>query len=180
MSSFAVYANYTDIAGTDGTFPEPRGDIVGAHSLCLVGYDENYLYCLHSWGDWCGRYGRISRNYFDHAFLDAYTVLDSADTKRLREQYIVATLECNLRSKWYVNGKYVGTTPDQVLKVSIGKGTTFTVICEATDYKDLNTVGVYLADGDKTISITLSPPAEKTWWQRFVKWLMIQLIGAPE
>ena len=182
LSSWTIFENYSTMEGGDGTFPSPKGSEIGSHALCLYGYDENYLYCLHSWGSFCQRSGRISREYFAAGFLDGYTILDTKDVKRLSEEFVTVEFSANLRSNWYINGAFIGTTPDQVVKASLRKEETVIVRTEAIEYFNLGQEWAYTPLANTPVYYThfevpAPDPEPLTPLHRLIAWLLNRLGG---
>lgn len=121
VGAITVFENYLDITGTDGTFPEPRGSEAGGHALCFVGFDENYLYCLHSWGDVCGRVGRISKRYFERAWISGIVPLDDEETKILKDLYLVTTVKTNVFCEVMIDGKSIGKGQEFKVPLRVGQ-----------------------------------------------------------
>lgn len=86
----------------EGLFPDPKGNMIGSHALCWVGYDEDNLYCLHSWASW-SLLGGISRKYFDIAHLTAFVPLDSMETNVAKEHYAKLTVTTDILSNIKIN-----------------------------------------------------------------------------
>lgn len=171
-SSFKCYENMNQMYGGDGTFPDPKGAETGAHALCLVGYDENWLYCIHSWGDYCGMLGRISRIYFDKGNLDVFTVLDAEDTHRLRDLFRTYLISANVPANIYLDEKCVGTVTTTPVKVSLGMGKTYTIRAEAIPWYNVNeirTVGPVQNEG--VVLFDLKEPEPKSIIARIFAWL---------
>lgn len=99
LMAINVFDNWLDNK-CEGLFPDPKGNAIGSHALCWVGYDENNLYCLHSWADW-SLLGGISRTYFDKAHLTAFVPLDAQETSVAKEHYVKLTITtdvtCNIK-----------------------------------------------------------------------------------
>lgn len=93
-----VFDNWLD-NNCEGLFPDPKGNTIGSHALCWVGYDENNLYCLHSWAGW-SLLGGISKAYYDKAHCTAFVPLDAHETSVAKEHYVKLTVttdvQCNI------------------------------------------------------------------------------------
>lgn len=89
-----IHSNY-DEHGKQGVFPEPNHDVVGSHALCAIGYDENYVYVLHSWRDW-SKIGGFSKRYYENSTGMAYSVIDSEDVIIAKEIYGTVTARSNI------------------------------------------------------------------------------------
>jgi len=89
-----IFSNYEE-HGRQGPFPEPNGDVIGSHALCCVGYDEKYIYVLHSWRSGFSKIGGFSKNYYTKATGQAYSVLDKEDVIIAKEIYGTITVKTN-------------------------------------------------------------------------------------
>lgn len=171
LGAFTVYENYNQMKGGDGEFPSPKGMIIGAHALALVGWDRRGLICLHSWGDWCGRLGRISLTYFQHAFMGAYVPLDDAEVSRLKNLYKVVSFTSNMEADWTLDEEPIGrTAPGAELKESLRKGSTHSVKVVPVQYpKDGQTVifEVNNTDVPQLVRVTFIEPPPPSLWDRF-------------
>jgi hypothetical protein len=122
LGAIPVFDNYTSMQGGDGHFPEPSGELAGYHALCFYGYDTDTLYLLHSWGDYCGIFGSISKHYFNNtADQSSYLViLDQTETKIAREIYttteiIVTDANKNpIPAEIKVDGVVIGKSPQRI------------------------------------------------------------------
>lgn len=123
IGGIPVYENYGTMHGGDGRFPDPRGSIEGYHALCMYGYDDNNIYLVHSWGDWCGKYGSISRNYFDLTMRDSVyiVILDSEDIPIAHGNYASLTITTKdrfnkepIKGSIYINGVLIGVSPQKI------------------------------------------------------------------
>jgi hypothetical protein len=168
LGSILIYENYPTMLGGDGTFPEPKGNITGAHALCWVGYDENNLYCLHSWGSWCGRIGKISRNYYNKANQGFYTVLDTSETKILRDQYVVLTLSSDVDAEFYLDNKYVGKG---TVKASVERAQHYSIRVVYGD-KEVTDVVYIENDTDRRYDFQIEP-----WYIRLIRAIFGRLMG---
>lgn len=86
LMAINVFDNWLD-NNCEGIFPDPKGNCIGSHALCWVGYDEGNLYCLHSWVGW-SMLGGISKKYFDAAHCTAFVPLDSHETSVAKDSYV--------------------------------------------------------------------------------------------
>ncbi len=177
LAGIPVYENYETMAGGDGSFPEPRGNIVGYHALAFYGYDDQQLKLIHSWGDWCGRFGSISRDYFNASWYESVylVILDSQDVKIARGHYYSLAIMAKdsktnavLNADITVNGTLIGKSP---LKITIEPGKEYNIEASCPGYfrKTQKWVG---SDGDAEIIVPLdSTPADETFWQRVIRFL---------
>jgi hypothetical protein len=62
IGEIPVYVNFDSMRFGDGTFPDPDHNgswgPSGYHARCFYGYDENWLYLIHSWGGFCAQFGK--------------------------------------------------------------------------------------------------------------------------
>ena len=127
-----IYENYTD-GGCVGNLPEPRGEVVGGHALCLTGYDmtNRTLQVRMSWGtNWSNESG-FSENYFNQAASECYVILDANETKIGQQLYTNVTLDANVPCTFVVNGEPTDTIVNNV--VTIERGITHTITATAID-----------------------------------------------
>jgi len=177
LAGIPVYENYGEMQGGDGRFPEARGEIAGYHALCFYGYDEDTIYLLHSWGDWCSPYGSVSKNYINsHSQESVYlVVLDANDVKIGRDVYKSLTITVKdkatgkvLPADIYIDGKAIGLAPQ---KVAIEPGKTYTIEVKFMGYGSQKK----LADGSSEeiiFELDADPLPQKTWWMKFIDWLI--------
>jgi hypothetical protein len=169
LGAIPVYENYGEMQGGDGTFPDPKGAIAGFHALAFYGYDDDWLYLLHSWGDWCGRFGKISRDYF-RACQDMsvwMVVLDSAEVKFGQDSHTSCNITTNVLAQISVNGVIIGTSPQ---KISLEKGKTYTINAQANGYyAQIATVD----ENVKELFMTLEalPAPTRSWWTLLVEFI---------
>jgi len=177
LAGIPVYENYGEMAGGNGFFPEPRGAIAGYHALCFYGYDSDYLYLIHSWGDWCGRFGGISKSYFNNTIQESVylTVLDSQDVLIARGIYTSLTISAvdkitraAIPATITVNGVVIGKAP---VKISTEPGKTYIMEAAYPGYVTQKKS----ADGsvqEQVFELDADPVPQLTWWQRFVMWIL--------
>ena len=180
LGAIPIYENYLSVEGTDGALPDPSGAISGYHALCFYGYDNDRLYFLHSWGDWCGRYGSISYNYFRSSVYESVylVVLDSADVKIARDKYasLLVTVKNpegeSLPATISVDGVQLGISPQ---KFAVVKGQTYMIEAVMDGYKPSKTFISYDSQAETVIVMehedNPEPEPDKTWWMRFLDWL---------
>ena len=168
LGAIPVYENYGDMAGGDGTFTDPRGSIAGFHALCFYGYDDQYLYLLHSWGDWCGRFGKISKDYFRTASdMSVWmVVLDSAEVVIGKQTARTVPITSNIPANITVNDVLVGVTPQ---KISVEPGKTYNVMASADGYYPQTKA---VSDGVNSVEFTLeavpTPQPARSWFEILV------------
>jgi hypothetical protein len=170
LGAIPVYENYSEMQGGDGTFPDPGGELSGFHALCFYGYDEDYLYLLHSWGDWCGRFGKISRNYYNYAQDQSVwmVVLDSSEVVIGKQTARSIEITSNIPAMISVNDVNIGYTP---LKISVEPGKTYNVMASATGYLP-KTMTVDDSTVDLSFVLDPSPQPVRSWWQILIDWLI--------
>jgi len=171
LAAIPVYENYSQMAGGDGEFPDPSGEIAGYHALCFYGYDEDYLYLIHSWGDYCGMFGKISKRYFDYAIDQTVwmVVLDATEKMIADQVHRKVPITCNVLAQIAVNGTIVGPAP-QTIACDTGK--TYTVTATLDGYiSQTKTV----SDGINELSFVLEavsqPQPVKSWYQSIIDWI---------
>jgi hypothetical protein len=173
LGAIPVYDNYTQMQGGDGSFPDPRGEICGYHALCFYGYDEDNLYLIHSWGDFCGMFGSISKKYFDLSIDQSVwmVVLDTKEVEIGKEIHRIVSVTANVPATISVDGVVVGPAPQ---KLSLDSGKTYQVTASADGYiSQVKTVD----DGTTEISFVLEtvPQPVKSWreiLEDFLKFLV--------
>jgi len=79
-----------------GPLPEPKGDPIGSHALCAIGYDEKYVYFLHSWRQGWSKVSGISKRYYNYACGTAYAPIDAQDVIVATEIYGVIKARSNV------------------------------------------------------------------------------------
>jgi hypothetical protein len=174
--SFDIYENYGSMMGGDGTFPEPKGEVIGGHALCLYGYDADYLYCVHTWGDWCGRFGKISRHYFDTCCNDIFCPIETAEMERLNQDYTELQLYSNTPANFYLiqDGlhNYIGTYTKDKLVIHLKKGVSVLFYVEALDFYNINASEGYTPDADYGILFVKLPIPEVPtgFWDSLIAW----------
>lgn len=170
LGAIPVYENYGTMQGGDGSFPNPRGELAGFHALCFYGYDEDNLYLIHSWGNYCGMYGSLSREYF-HTTIDLiqfFVILDSKEVAIAREGHLSLTITTNVPAMISVNGVNIGYSPQ---KIAIEKGKTYTINATADGYyAQTATVDENVRELELTLE-ALPAPAPKSWWQLLVEFI---------
>jgi len=178
LSGIPVYENYSTMQGGDGHFPEPKGNIAGYHALCMYGYDEDNIYLLHSWGDYCSTYGSVSREYINSNTQESVylVVMDSQDVKIARGHYHSLTITVTdsktkqpILADVYINGTLIGKAPQ---KVAVEPGTEYIIDAKMAGYTDKKypLVG---NDSDEEIILSLDPTEnpQKSIWQLIIEWL---------
>ena len=121
-----IYENYTT-QGCTGNLPDPRGEVVGSHALCLTGYDLNArtMQVRMSWGtDWSDESG-FTENYYNLAASECYVILDASEAAIASKLFSTVTLDSNVPCTFVVNNE-----PTDVISngnVSLEIGTVHTV-----------------------------------------------------
>lgn len=167
LGALRVYENY--ISGfAKGEFPEPGGKLIGGHALCFIGYDKDYLYCLHSWGNTTPKIGRVSKAYFNSEAYHVYAVIDEDEVKILRNRFAVIDISSNVGATIYVDNKLVGKTN---LKISLPLGTQHEV---KAIYGNEQKTAVILADTNKTVvfSFDIEQPKKTSWLVELLKQIL--------
>lgn len=82
--------------GKVGVLPDPKGEVTGSHALCAIGYDENYVYFLHSWRGGWSKVSGISKAYYNYACGTAYAPIDTQDVIVAKETYGVIKVKSNV------------------------------------------------------------------------------------
>jgi hypothetical protein len=132
LMAINVYDNWCDNA-MQGLFPEPNSNCIGSHALCWVGYDEDHLYCIHSWDGW-SMLGGISRNYWKIAAQTAYVPLDEHETFAAKTIYHKLTVStnvlCNIKintdtykKTQHVSGAFDPSTPVSIVATPVDTDT---------------------------------------------------------
>ena len=121
-----IYANYTD-NGCVGNYPEPRGEVVGSHAQCVVGYDldAGTIEFRQSWGENWSDNGGISKHYWDEAAGAAFVVLDATETRVGQALYTRTTISANVPCKYTINGEVHTNDPDVS---ALERGKTYTAV----------------------------------------------------
>lgn len=124
-----VYDNL-ESRGKDVILPDPKGSVIGSHALCAVGYDEGYIYFLHSWRAGWSKLGGISKKYYDTACGTAYVAQDSADVGIAHDLYgtitVITNVPCDI---WIGKDKYEGNK----VKISAEFDKYYTIVASPQD-----------------------------------------------
>ena len=169
LGAIPIYENFSSMEGGDGAYPDPGGALSGFHALCFYGYDENNLYLMQSWGNWCGIYGSLSYNYFRHAIdlIQFFVILDANEVLIAREGHSSISVTSNVPAQLTVNGVLVGNTPQ---KIALEKGKMYSFVVSADGYiAQSKTV-----DESMTVwNVTLEPlpVPKKNWFEKLIDWL---------
>ena len=159
--SIVCYDNMGDIKGTDGTFPEPKGSESGAHAMLAYGYDENYIKVRHTWGDYCGQYGKFSRNYARRGLMEAFAPIDAQEAARIRENYQKVNITCNITVQVFIDGMYAGEYPKNEISPYLKIGQTYDItVVELAHQGNQKTVEHTVVKGGDTLAIHLDPYVE--------------------
>jgi hypothetical protein len=168
LGAIPVYSNYDSMQGSDGEFPDPSGEIAGYHALCFYGYDDDYLYLLHSWGDFCGMFGKISKKYFEHAIDQSVwmVVLDSSESIIGAQTARTIPITCNVPALIAVDGVIVGQSPQ---KISCEPGMTYQITASADGYvSQEKTVNDGVTEIAFTLEAVVTPQPVKSWYQSII------------
>jgi hypothetical protein len=135
ICAIPIYENYREMEGGDGTYPNPRGPIIGYHAQLITGYCGNeYLDIEHSWGRWCGQHGKLPYQYFQTAKDESVWLvgLDNDEPLIIASQiYTSIAIFSNVPAVVAVNGVITGNTP---LKIAIEKGHKYDITVSAGGY----------------------------------------------
>lgn len=140
ITAVNIYENYTS-GGEKGLLPEPRGECIGGHALCACGYDDNLdvVYVIMSWGDNWSKLSGYSKNYFNFADGQAFSIVvskDSIDNEPIPpnptpDNHRLITITSNKTCTITVNqDKYIMSKAPVELKVMLVVGTTYEISCE--------------------------------------------------
>jgi len=154
-----IYENF-ESNGKKGPFADPKGSVIGSHALCAVGYDENYIYFLHSWRQGWSKLGGISEKYYNKTNETAYAPIDSEDVIKAKEMFGLVNVKCKEESDLPVNCViYIGTQKfiGHDVSASIPKGTEIKISAEpiSTVYtEDIKSQIITLDETNDTIDVT--------------------------
>lgn len=186
LGAINIYANYMDngqvtedgVLVYDGNFPDPKGDVVGSHALCWIGYNDNTrrLYFRHSWEGWT-KFGSISYDYWERAGGDFWAPLDKADT--VIGQKIYKTLQISVQPEGAA--KCAILTINEVIrggslptKISFEKGQPATIRVTADGYVEQTMSITKVDDSTPDVVFTLETDKAKTvpLWRVILNLLM--------
>lgn len=170
LCGIPIYENYQSMAGGDGTYPTPRGPIVGYHAQCVYGHTPDYLKLKHSWGSWCGVNGKLTKEYFNIARDQCVwlAIIDDEETKILHDIYNSISITSNVEAVITVDGVVVGKSPQ---RVAIEKGRDYVIAASADGYIAQSKM-VDESSGDVHFVLEPSVPANKAWWQKLIDWFI--------
>jgi hypothetical protein len=171
MIPINIYANYTS-NGCVGNYPDPRGEVVGSHAQCIVGYDldAGTLEFRQSWGkDWSND-GGISRRYYDIGAGATYVILDDEETIIGEELYTKITVSANVPCNYTINGE-THAFADSTVMLETGVEHIITAtpldpskVVESFQFAKITPVG---DSGSVVFSFTMKPvdpePTTPTW-----------------
>ena len=168
LMGIPIYANFDSMRWKDGTFPDPDKDgnwgVSGYHAIFVYGYDDDWLYMVHSWGNWCGQFGKFSRHYFDVAkqeWLEAWVVLDDADVRIARGYYVPMNIYSNVMgTELYIDEIMRGYAP---LTISIVHDQQYTIRAHAAGYIE-QTLPMN-SDMMEVVFKLLPLPTPVPWWK---------------
>ena len=166
-----IYENYSSMAGGDGTYPTPRGPIIGYHAQCVYGHTPDYLKLKHSWGAWCGINGKLPKEYFDIARDQSVwmVILDEEESIIGHAIYKSISVLCNVPAIVSVDGKIVGITPQ---KIALEKGKKYVITVSADRYVAQTRTVDESSTENQLFELEPSIPADQTWWRKFLEWLI--------
>jgi len=166
LGAIPIYENYSGMAGGNGAFPDPRGELAGFHALCFYGYDADNLYLIHSWGNWCGMYGSISKNFFNHSIdlIQFFVILDANEVLIARGTYKNSLITSNVPAWVSVSGIKVGNTP---YKLPVESGKTYQITVGQDGYYSSSG---WVDESITEINFTLEPiPVKKSWLETLIE-----------
>lgn len=117
-----IFENYGD-GNYEGNFPDPRGDVIGSHAMCVIGYDDDLdeVYVIHSWGKAWTKIGGFSRRYHDMATGSVFALLDSSDVIVADEKYAKVEIHCNTPCTLQIGEDIEFNILDYTAMLEIGK-----------------------------------------------------------
>lgn len=171
IGALRVYENYSS-GFAKGEFPPPEGKLIGGHALCFIGYDKDYLYCLHSWGNTTPKIGRVSKAYFNNEAYHVYAILDEEEVKILRNRFATLKITSNVEANIYANDRYVGKG-----NVNLSFPLDSIVTIKATYGNEQQTQIVCMsAAKDISFQFTIEPPRKTNWLIELLKRLLSRYI----
>ena len=171
LGAIPVYENYSTMQGGDGAFPNPSGELAGFHALCFYGYDSDTLYLVHSWGNWCGQFGSISKEFFRTAndLIQFFVILDANEVKIARDGHIGLTVNCTPQATLTVNGVVIGLTPQSI---ALEKGKSYQITLSAEGYiAQTKTVDDSATELNFVLDPVPVPVTKKTWLEILIEFL---------
>lgn len=179
-----IYANYTD-NGCVGNYPDPRGEVVGSHAQCVVGYDLDAmtLEFRQTWGtDWSDE-GGITKRYFELAAGAAFIILDTEETAIGKELYTKITASANVPCNYTINGELHTFTNSSAMLERGVKHTIIATPIDVTKVVESYKVADIVPTGDSgTVAFTFTlkpedpvPPVTPTFGEVLKEVIMIIL-----
>jgi hypothetical protein len=171
LGAIPIYENFRSMEGGDGTFPDPAGELAGFHALCFYDYDDDWLYLIHSWGNWCGQFGKISRQYFNVAKnLSVWMVaLDQTEVAVAKEIYKSLTIMANVPAQVTVDGVIIGLAPQ---KIAIEPGKKYQITVSADGYIAQTRMVDDSSAANQVFALEPSPQPVRSWFQILIEWLI--------
>ena len=184
LGAINIYENYMDnkvvVNGFelyDGNLQDPRGQNVGSHALCFVGYNDNEqrLYFRHSWAGWT-ELGSISYNYWNLAGGDFWAALDANEA--IIGQALYQTVDIAVLPQAASDIATVtidGTIPagKPPYRLAFERGKTVTMVASAPGYVTQSKT-IKIDEGVNSVSFTLETnnPGTTSPWRQFVDWIV--------
>lgn len=113
-----IFANYQS-KGCTGLYPEPKGDMVGSHAQCAIGYDldKREIYFKQSWGkNWSDK-GGITENYWDRAAGLGLAAIGIDMKIAAQKLYTKVSVQSNVNASFYFDGTKRAETRNFTLSV---------------------------------------------------------------
>lgn len=186
IGAINIYSNYMaqgqvvrhGVLVYDGNLPDPKGDVIGSHALCWIGYDDNSrkLFFRHSWEGW-EEFGSISYDYWEKAGGDFWAPLDDADTLIGQKVYKSVTFsvipeEAAKCAVLTING--VQRPETLPAKIALEKGSSAIVEVSAEGYKTQSVTINPVSDETSDVEFVLETDGAKTvpLWESIVKFIL--------
>jgi hypothetical protein len=163
-----IYENYIEMAGGYGTYPTPKGPIVGYHAQWVYGHTPEFLRLRHSWGKWCGQRGKLPIEYFNIARDQCVWMvpIDDEEVKIAHDIYKSVLITSNIPALVSVDGVQIGNTP---IKIPVEKGKTYSITVSANGYIAQTRVVDESSQENQLFELEPSVPVHQTWWQVFLE-----------
>jgi hypothetical protein len=182
LGAINIYENYTQntvvVGGVvlfDGNLLDPRGECVGSHALCFIGYDDNEqrLYFRHSWQGWT-ELGSISYNYWNQAGGDFWAALDANEAvigAALYRTFNISILPQEASSVAVVLIDKVMQDGKPPYKVTLEKGKMVFIEAVALGYTSQSRI-VMIDDstGDISFVLEIVESGDTPLWRRVINW----------
>jgi hypothetical protein len=184
LGAVNIYENYMqNMSGNlyDGNLPDPRGECVGSHALCFIGYDDNEqrFYFRHSWAGWT-ELGSISYNYWNLAGGDFWAALDANEAAIGAALY--RTVDITVLPQAASDVAIVtidGTAPvgKPPYRLAFEAGRTVVMVASAPGYVTQSKT-IKIDEGVSSVSFTLeiNNPGTTSSWRQFIDWITMILM----